>query len=180
MSISKKLEGGFTLVELMITVVIVGVLASLATPAMQHLILTERVRSATTDLQTALYFARSEAIKRATNVDVVPCKQGVLSCTCGQSGFPACNSSGNDWTNGWLVQLGTATLRSQDALNDQLSAMPGATFSYRSDGRVTATPATMILRTGNAEVTARCLSIDLSGRPNVVQDTDGIPSNGCN
>lgn len=163
---------GFTLVELMITVVIVGVLATIAAPAMQHLILTQYVRSGTTDLQTALYFARSEAIKRATNVDIVPCSSRYP---------PTCGTGSPKWNNGWLVRIsGGATLRTQNALSDQLSDMTGATVTYRSDGRVTVTPSTMIFRTSNNKVVARCISIDLSGRPNVVLDGNGDPSDGCN
>lgn len=151
---------GFTLVELMITVVIVGVLASIAVPSMQQLILTQNVRTGASDLQTALYFARSEAIKRAANVDIVPCS----------SKFPpTCGTGSPDWTKGWVVQVGGggAILRTQNALSDQLSTMTGTTITYRSDGRVTSTPATIAFTTSNTKVAARCIKIDLSGRPNV-------------
>ena len=76
---------GFTLIELMITVTIVGVLAMLAAPSLHRMMLAQQVRSATSDLQTTLYFARSEAIKRAANVDTVP--------------------TSSDWKNGWTVQV---------------------------------------------------------------------------
>jgi len=154
-------RGGFTLIELMITVAIVGVLAKLAAPAMQQMILAENVRSATSDLQTALYYTRSEAIKRASNVDIVP--------------------NSGDWKNGWVVQLsgGGAVLRQHDAVNTQLSSMAGGTITYRSDGRVTSTPGTIAVTTSNTSVQARCIKIDLSGRPNVNNYAFGGGTNTC-
>ena len=153
---------GFTLIELMITVSIVGILATLAAPALHQMVLAQNVRSAAGDLQTTLYFARSEAIKRATNVDVVP--------------------SSADWRNGWVVKVSGAggnVLRSQNALSDQLSAMSGSTITYRSDGRVTATPATIAFTTSDVKVQARCIKIDLSGRPNVTNYAYGGGTNTC-
>ena len=165
-------SAGFTLIELLTVVVIVGVLAKIAAPAMQQLVQSTYVRSATTDLQTTLYFARSEAIKRATNVEVVACSNHMPG-TCG-SGSPK-------WNNGWIVRIagGGATLRTQDALNSKLSDMTGSTITYRSDGRVVSAPSTIVMKTAAGNVTARCISIDLSGRPNVLVDTDDDPTNGC-
>ena len=152
---------GFTLIELLITVTIVGILAKLAVPAMQQMILAQNVRSATGDLQTALYYARSEAIKRASNVDIVP--------------------TSGDWKSGWVVQLsgGGTVLRQHDAVGTQLSSMAGTTITYRSDGRVTSTPATIVVTTSNTSVQARCIKVDLSGRPNVNNYAFGGGTNTC-
>ena len=156
---------GFTLIELIVTVAIVAILATVVLPPLRDLILTQHVRAGATDLQTALFYARSEAVKRATNVDVVPV--------------------GDDWKSGWKVQLADGTvLRAQAALDDQLTSMEvsaGSKITYQSDGHVSAAPPAMIVRmSSNANVTARCVVVDLSGRASVVADTDGNPSNGCN
>ena len=152
---------GFTLVELVVTVTIVGVIAALAVPSMRQLYLTQQVRGAAADLQSALYYARSEAIKRAVDVRVVP--------------------TSNDWRQGWIVQLasGGAALRTQAALSDQLSAMSGSTtLTYRNDGRLTAVPGAIAFRTSTTSIEARCVIVDLSGRPSVVYASDSA-TDGC-
>lgn len=84
-------QRGFTAVELMVAVAIVAVLAALAAPSFTLLMERWRVRSASEDLTSALYYARSEAIKRGGGV--------AIDATSG-------------WNQGWKVtytQGGTTT-----------------------------------------------------------------------
>src|SRR4051812_38092652 len=53
---------GFTTVELMVAVGIVAILAALAAPSLLAMIATQRVKTATFDLYSAMSYARSEAI----------------------------------------------------------------------------------------------------------------------
>ncbi len=57
--------------------------------------------------------------------------------------------------------------------------MTGTTITYRSDGRVTATPATIVFKTSNTSVQRRCIAIDLSGRPNVTNYASGGGNSVC-
>ena len=55
---------GFTLVEAMVTVVLVAILASLAAPSFQSTLARFRVRTAAESLMSGLQLARSEALRR--------------------------------------------------------------------------------------------------------------------
>lgn len=79
---------GFSLLEVMVVVAILGVLAAIAAPSFTPMIERWRVRQATEDLQSTLYFARSEAIKRGGGVSVSA-------------------KDGADWSSGWQVLNGT-------------------------------------------------------------------------
>lgn len=90
-------SNGFTLLEVMVVVSILGVLAALAGPSFGPLIERWRVRQATEDLQSTLYYARSEAIKRGGDVSISA-------------------KDGSDWSSGWQVLSGTDVLQNTDAL----------------------------------------------------------------
>lgn len=88
---------GFTLVELMITVLIAAILLAVGVPAMQDLIRNGRVTTAANEFLTDLNLARSEAIKRG--VQVVVCR------TNAPDAFPPVCGAGtaNTWSDGWVV-----------------------------------------------------------------------------
>lgn len=59
---------GFTLLELIITVTVAGILAAIAVPSFQGIIANARTRSTAESFNQALQLARSEAIKRNARV----------------------------------------------------------------------------------------------------------------
>lgn len=84
---------GFTIVELMVVTAILATLAALAAPSFRPLIERWRVREAAETLQSTIYFARSEAIKRSGSVIII--KGGNAgSCT---------TSTTEQWNCGWSV-----------------------------------------------------------------------------
>ena len=63
-------NGGFTLIELMITVAILTIAASLALPEFLRWHAQSRLRQATSEIATQLVLARMAAMNRNRNVDV--------------------------------------------------------------------------------------------------------------
>ncbi len=96
---------GLTLIELMVTLVILGIVAAVAVPGYQSLINHNRLTSASNQLLSSVATARSEALKLKEAVTITP--------------------KSNDWTKGWVVTVGTGssqkTIFSQDKLDDSLN-----------------------------------------------------------
>ena len=156
---------GFTIVELLITVAILAILIGLAAPSMGNLVRDQRIKTATGDVYATLAFARSEALKRNTNVAVIP--------------------TSGDWAGGWHIEKtddGTV-LKNQDALEGisvtQADGSNIGTVTYRGDGRLTAAVPDIVLKwPGSTTVTVRCVRLNLSGLPNVKVDTNSAVD-GC-
>lgn len=90
---------GVTLVELIIVLTIAGILGALAAPGLQKLVSSNRLSSQINDMLSDISLARSEAIKRNTNIKPTSSTStGVCASTNGTS----CSAGGN-WANGWLV-----------------------------------------------------------------------------
>lgn len=66
----KYKEIGLTLVELLITIAIIGVLATLAIPSYTAWIQNSRIRTAAESIQTGLQMARAEAVSRNASVQL--------------------------------------------------------------------------------------------------------------
>lgn len=84
---------GFTMLELMITVALAGILSAIAGPGMLDFIRSNRLSTAARQLDADLLLARREAIKR--NVRVLVCPVGSVAGKCG--------SGTAQWKQGWLV-----------------------------------------------------------------------------
>lgn len=101
---------GLTLIELMITLVILAVTVTMAAPAMQRLIQGSRLRTETTRLLDAINLARSEAVLR--NVPVSLCPSSMAT-----SGLPLC---AGDFSDGWVVFTNRNRDETIDAGSDQV------------------------------------------------------------
>ena len=78
-----KLSSGFTLIEMMVVIMIVGILASLAAPSFTNAFDRYRVSSAVDEFNTTLQFARVEAIRSGRQVVIrrnVGCPVGNWGC----------------------------------------------------------------------------------------------------
>jgi len=148
-------EDGFTLVELVIVVTIIGILAALAAPSVASLIAGQRSSGAATDIYIALATARSEATKR--NVDVT------LSQKTG------------GWQNGWEIldpADGSKQLLDHGALVTGAVSGSLASVVYQGSGRVSGStkPTFAVTSSLGGSTATKYVCVDLSGRP-LVQAT---------
>jgi len=144
--VPRHADGGFTLIELMITIVIAGILAAVALPSYRSFVSAQRIRTAAFDLTAALYHARSEALKRNANVTVSAAPGG--------------------WQNGWTVTAGTTVVSSHEAYPGLSVTAAADSLAYGGNGRPTTTGASFSLSaTGAAATASRCITVSLGGLP---------------
>ena len=173
---SVKITGfsGFTLIELIITVVIAGILMSLAAPSFVSFVKNNRISSQANELMADLAFARSEAVKRGANITI--CRAS--------DPFNACTGSGGPWSAGWIVIDGAGTvLRVHEALTGQntLTGTVNLTdnLAYRGSGLIVAgLNANEGFRVcdDRMEAHGRMIEISTTGRAAVSKDAGGHPT----
>lgn len=101
-----KMQRGFTLVELMITLAVAAILLTVAVPGFRDIIQNNRVTTQTNELVTALQLARSEGIKRGMTVSL-----------CSSTNGAGC---GGGWQQGWIVFTDANANGAVDAGTDQV------------------------------------------------------------
>lgn len=105
---------GFTLIELMLTIVLIGLVAAIAVPGFQSLIESNRLKSGTNGVVGVLNYARSEALKQGVSVDVAARVNG-------------------DWKQGLQASAGGDTLRVSEPLGGDLQ-VTGSDVSFLGNG----------------------------------------------
>ena len=134
----KRTQSGFTVFELLITVLIVGVVLTIGIPKMLQFIQNGRMTGAANDLHSAFHLARSDSSRATTNITV-----------CASANALAADANcGGTWAQGFIVFVdedgdinrsgATETvLRAHGPIADgiSLSVADAATyFSYSSTG----------------------------------------------
>jgi type IV fimbrial biogenesis protein FimT len=89
-SVGPRHSRGFTLVEAVVVMTIIGILAAIAFPSFRTLMQNQRLGTQANDFIADLSFARSEAVKRVGQVGVCVSIDGA---TCG----------GTDWATGRVI-----------------------------------------------------------------------------
>src|SRR4051812_11877644 len=122
-------QRGFSLIELMLTLVIAATLMGVAVPAFRGVVNSNRVLTQSNDIVAALNLARSEAITR--NATITFCGAATATAT-------TCSTT-SPWV-AWVVLNGTTLLRGGDidsysnTLKVTSSGLTNNSLTYSSDG----------------------------------------------
>ncbi|MBW8760223.1 MAG: GspH/FimT family pseudopilin [Burkholderiales bacterium] len=174
---------GFSLIELMFTITLAGILAAVAVPSMSKMFKTNRVQTEASSFVGDLMLARTEAVKRGQNVSVCVSTDGVNCLTT------------NTWNQGWIVfpdstaACSAATtaapavkVRKAFSTTDTLVAsVSKSCVTFNREGftsNLGTASVTFTLHTADSLGSAtRCVAVDLGGR--ITTQTAGQASTSC-
>lgn len=109
-------SSGFTIVELLVTISVVGILLALGVPSFHTTILNNRMSARVNEMVAEFSFARSEAVKRGSSVTI--CKRNNAGNACS-------NAAGFEWKSGWIVFSDVDGDRMVDAGTDTILRVHG-------------------------------------------------------
>lgn len=133
-----KKSQGFTLLELIVTIAIIGILAAIAAPSFSRMMARNQLQTAVGEWRTAFYLAQKEAIRRKTRVQICPSTDG-----------EECASDSQNYKVGWIVWDMDAenlirdfppTLKGNDEkITLNFNAGSGVSLIFLNNGRLTGT-----------------------------------------
>jgi type IV fimbrial biogenesis protein FimT len=172
-------NGGFTLVEILVVVVILAVLMSVAVPLLSDAVKSMRLTSAVNHVFSSLILTRSEAIKRTSRAAM--CKSDTGS---------SCATAGG-WEQGWIVfhdANGNGLLDAEESIIHRQSPLGGnlkisgnspvanyVSFTPMGTSRYTygafQAGTITVCNVSGAKAEARQLVLHSSGRPRIAKVT---------
>lgn len=180
-------RSGFTLLELMIAIVVIGVILAVATPSIKRYLESQRLRSVSGELMVDLQFARTEAVARSRVVGIrldrdadrtcytvaaysgnnclAPIDARMASCDCRLGIGAAC--TGN-WTELKTVSVpvGTAVRVDYIGITQSVAFDPiSGQLNYCNPNMVGGTPPAFRTNITGASTAAMQLEIAPAGRP---------------
>ncbi|WP_062154664.1 GspH/FimT family pseudopilin [Beggiatoa leptomitoformis] len=118
-----KTQTGFTLIELMVAVTVLGVLIVVAVPEMRYTIMNNRVTTKTNEFVNTVSYARNSYVAYGA------------TCTATSGVCVQIQALNNDWTQGWKIWTDT----NADKTENEASGDIVRTVSY-TDGSIIITP----------------------------------------
>jgi type IV fimbrial biogenesis protein FimT len=188
----KGFQTGFTVTEVVMVMVIVGILTAIGTPTFKYVTTSNRISGEVNALLGDMQFARTEAIKLGQTVSI--CSSSSSASYGSVASYGQCTQSLN-WQNGWIVFIdvngdktvgaGDTILRTQNAFNgtDTFTAPTGywgTTFNrmgYAPTGQTT-TINIQLHNSTNIQNWTRCLAITPIGSAST--EVYGVGTPVCN
>lgn len=171
----RRVAGGYSLYELIITIGVVAVITSLGVPSFGKMVADHRLRVEVDALFHAVHLARKESILRRRAVTLCPTRDA-LNC-----------QPGMDWSIGWMMFVNLdrdqpATRDSNEPVLQQFSVdihnqvtANRTSFSFRTT-ELRATNGTFIFCDKAGRAAPRALVVSYTGRPRVSRnDRRGNP-----
>lgn len=175
----KSALSGFSLVEVMITLALIGIAMGIAIPSIQTLLSTQKMKTAAFDLVTTVMQARSEALKWGVPTLGIP----EISMVASVGGL----------SEGWCV---TFTSASTCKVLDATGPGPAVMLANKATSRITysalpkpvvfghsgrllsgagfaAAPVRILVQDADGYATARCVVIDSNGNPRTYVQSGG-------
>ena len=169
-------QQGFTIIELMVTLLIAAIVLAFATPSFRSAIQNSKIKSKVNSFSAAITYAQNEARKSQSTAFL-----------CGTSDEVNCNSS--DFSDGWLVFV---DLNGDNAPGGTVNGVPenrrvgqqidlesislyggssATSLSFDRNGMID-NEVTFILCDDREEIEARALVVNISGQPRLAVDED--------